>query len=134
MLGLLSALRERRLSAEFHRGAAEDTSVPQKVMFVWACRNAGEFDVIDEQLLAEARWDTPSYVLLAAANADFCCVTLLHEAESVFQLHALKLCVGFAVAVTAVLLHFVGDLQQASSLPRSTIQTLPCCSLTPESS
>ena len=54
MLGLLSALRERRHEAEFH-GSITAPSVPQKVFFVWACRNAQEFDLLDELLLAESR-------------------------------------------------------------------------------
>lgn len=54
MLGLLSALRERRHEAEFH-GSITAPSVPQKVVFVWACRNAQEFDLLDDLLLAESR-------------------------------------------------------------------------------
>lgn len=54
MLGLLAALRDRRTSAEFH-GSITSPSVPQKVVFVWACRDNSEFELLDEQLLAEAR-------------------------------------------------------------------------------
>ena len=56
MLGLLSALRERALTAEFHaEGSDAGTLLPLKVVFVWVCRHAEEFDMIDEALLAEAR-------------------------------------------------------------------------------
>lgn len=59
MLGLLSALRERTLSAEFRGESIDDDHplVPLKVVFVWACRHAEEFDLVDEALLAEARCD-----------------------------------------------------------------------------
>ena len=55
MLGLLAALREKRSSAEFH-GSVTGPSVPQKVVFVWACRNASEFAMLDEHLLAESEY------------------------------------------------------------------------------
>ncbi|KAK9812181.1 hypothetical protein WJX73_002334 [Symbiochloris irregularis] len=54
MLGLLSALRERRHEAEFH-GSITAPSIPQKVVFVWTCRNAQEFDLLDDLLLSESR-------------------------------------------------------------------------------
>ena len=54
MLGVLAALRERRASAQYH-GSITSQPVPEKVLFVWACRNSAEFDMLDEQLLHEAR-------------------------------------------------------------------------------
>lgn len=54
MLGLLAAIRELRSEAEFH-GSVTAPNVPEKVVFVWACRDYNEFEMLDETLLAEAQ-------------------------------------------------------------------------------
>ena len=51
MLGLLSAMRERRMSTN-SKGAW-----PEKVIFVWANRNPMNFSLLDDDTLAEARCD-----------------------------------------------------------------------------
>ena len=54
MLGLLAVLCDRHIAAESN-GRVTGFTPPEKVVFVWACRNSVEFELLDEELLAEAR-------------------------------------------------------------------------------
>lgn len=52
MLGLLSSLRERRLLA--NKNGLEGSG-PEKIIFIWANRNPVNFNLLDDDILAEAR-------------------------------------------------------------------------------
>ena len=68
MLGVLDALcnRNAHVTPPF---ASEAVSTPRMVVFVWACRSAAEFQLMNEWLQAESRWE---HADLSAAKAQHC--------------------------------------------------------------